>query len=81
MNLRDAKDNIAQIINITVSGRGKTVPQITEDTVLLGDELPIDSLDLAVLVVEMEQLTGKDPFKHGLINFRTVGELARLYAD
>jgi hypothetical protein len=42
--------------------------------------LPIDSLDLAGLVVEMELLTGTDPFADGFINFNTIGEFAALYA-
>jgi acyl carrier protein len=40
----------------------------------------MDSLDLAVLVVELEERIGKDPFKDGFVNFRTAGELADLYA-
>lgn len=61
--------------------RGQECPELSPDTRLLGAELPIDSLDLAVLVVELEQLTGRDPFHEGFVEFRTIGELSRLYAD
>jgi acyl carrier protein len=47
---------------------------------LLGGGLPIDSLDLAGLVVELELATGLDPFKDGFVEFRTAGELADLYS-
>jgi acyl carrier protein len=37
---------------------------------------PIDSLDLAAIVVELEKVTGRDSFRNGFINFCTVGQLA-----
>jgi hypothetical protein len=46
---------------------------------LLGGNLRIDSLDLAMLVRELEELNGHDPFAGGFIEFRTAGELAKLY--
>jgi len=48
---------------------------------LLGDSLGIDSLDLAAIVVELEEHTGRDPFANGIVNFQTAGALADLYAD
>jgi acyl carrier protein len=68
-----------QVGNILVS-KGLPVPQIGPGTMLLGGEVGIDSLDLAVLVSEMEAVVGHDPFRNGFIDFRTVGELAKLYA-
>jgi hypothetical protein len=50
------------------------------DTVLLGGEILLDSLDLAGIVVELESITGKDPFSNGFVDFRTIGQLADLYA-
>jgi hypothetical protein len=44
-------------------------------------ETQIDSLALALVIVKLEELTGKDPFKGGFISFRTVGELVRLYEN
>jgi hypothetical protein len=36
--------------------------------------------DLATLIVALEGLTGKDPFRQGFRQFATAGELAALYA-
>jgi acyl carrier protein len=47
---------------------------------LLDARLGLDSLDLAVIVTQLEELTGRDPFKGGFRHFTTVGELADLYA-
>ncbi len=58
---------------------GKEPVRVAADTPLWGPGGAMDSLDLAVLVVELEEFVGKDPFKDGFINFRTAGELAALY--
>jgi len=57
------------------------VQSVAEDTVLIESDLGIDSLDLAAIVVELSEVTGKDPFQNGFIEFRTVGELSDLYCD
>jgi acyl carrier protein len=67
-----------QLANI-MSSKGLPAPTITTETQLLGGELGIDSLDLAVLVSELEGVIGHDPFRNGFIEFRTAGELAKLY--
>jgi len=49
---------------------------------LLDEEaLPIDSLDLAQIVLDLQSLTGRDPFEAGFIEFRTAGELASLFSS
>lgn len=68
-----------QVGNI-LSSKGLPAPTITAGTQLLGGEVGIDSLDLAVLVSELEGVVGHDPFRNGFIEFRTAGELAKLYA-
>lgn len=55
--------------------------EVGPDSRLLGDSLGIDSLDLAAIVVELEERTGLDPFAQGIVNFQTAGALADLYAD
>jgi acyl carrier protein len=70
---------IQEIIAQLAAAKGASKPQITPATLLLGGGLPLDSLDLASVVVELEQATGFDPFKNGFVNFRTAGELAKLY--
>ena len=72
---------IAEILNRRLSERGIAMPALCSDMVLSGGELAIDSLDLATLVVELEERTGKDPFQNGFRAFTTVGELATLYVD
>lgn len=60
----------------------KGLPQVTinNESVLLGDELGLDSLDLATLVVTLEELTGLAPFNGGFVMFKTVGELISLFS-
>ena len=70
---------ITEILGRIAGNKGATLPSVDATTQLLGGGLPLDSLDLALLVVEMEEATGFDPFASGFVNFRTVGELAQLY--
>ncbi len=70
---------IEKILGEIASSKGAQPFSISVDTELLGGGLPVDSLDLAVLVRELEEVAGHDPFQKGFINFRTAGELARLY--
>jgi acyl carrier protein len=79
MNEQELLDLIKQVVDRIAASKGTTAPKIRPNTTLLGGGLPIDSLDLAAVVVELEQATGLDPFKAGFVNFRTAGELARLY--
>ena len=72
---------IQRILADLVSAKGMQIGTVDESTQLLGGDLPIDSLDLATLVVELEQVTGRDPFVAGFIDFRTAGELSSLYAQ
>jgi acyl carrier protein len=71
---------IAKRIREIASSKGATAPELAADTPLFEGQLPIDSLDLAGLVVELETTTGVEPFREGLIDFHTVGELAALFA-
>jgi acyl carrier protein len=79
MTEQELFDLIRQIVDRIAASKGTTAPKMKSETMLLGGGLPIDSLDLAAIVVELEQATGVDPFKAGFVNFRTAGELARLY--
>jgi len=53
---------------------------ITSSSNLLKDT-GLDSLGLALVVVKLEEQTGKDPFANGFRNFHTVAELAALYDE
>lgn len=70
---------IAEELGRIVADKGAALPPLAPDTVFLGGALPIDSLDLATLLVVLEQRTGQDPFRAGFRQFTTVGELAALY--
>lgn len=80
MTEQQALENIQQIVNRMLSDKGLPTAPIDVDTQLLGGEVRIDSLDLAMLVRELEDVAGHDPFAEGFIEFRTAGELAKLYA-
>ena len=64
-----------------LTDKGAEAGDITPDLVLLNGPLDIDSLDLATLVVTLEEKTGKTPFAQGFVLFHTAGELAQLFGD
>jgi acyl carrier protein len=70
---------IEKIVKEIARSKGMPITDVTAKTELLSGGLPIDSLDLAGIVLRLEDATGYDPFKEGFIDFRTAGELARLY--
>jgi acyl carrier protein len=72
---------IQRIIDDLMHQKGLEVVTVAPHSRFLGEDIPIDSLDLAVLVTELEHVTRKDPFRSGFRDFRTVGELAQLYAE
>lgn len=69
------------VLNRVLTQKGLPPATVKSSTRLLGGDLPIDSLDLAVMVTELEQETKKDPFKDGFKSFTTVDQLAQLYLD
>jgi len=81
MSTREICDQIQTIVNRLLEQKGQPSVTLTESSRFLGGGIPIDSLDLAVLVTELQTLTNKDPFAAGFRNFQTVGELAALYAE
>lgn len=74
-------DVIAEELGRIIAEKGEAMPPLGPDTVFLGGALPIDSLDLATLLVVLEKQTGRDPFRRGFRQFTTVGELAALYEE
>jgi acyl carrier protein len=78
MSEQEVLQEIKKIIGTIAVSKGLPAPKVEPETILL-TELPIDSLDLAAVLGELQQITNYDPFKAGFINFRTAGELARLY--
>lgn len=50
------------------------------DSVFLQGDLPMDSLDLAVFLLVLEEKTGSDPFRDGFRSFTTVADLVAIYS-
>ncbi|MFV3129465.1 acyl carrier protein [Niveispirillum sp. KHB5.9] len=73
-------DLIARETARILAEKGEAAAPVTADTAFLDGPLPFDSLDLATLIVALEGVTGKDPFRQGFRQFNTAGELAALYA-
>jgi acyl carrier protein len=80
MRIDETKKHIERLVGEALAAKGLSVPQLTENTALLDGSLNIDSLDLAGIVVNLSEICQKDPFEGGFIEFRTLGELAALYA-
>jgi acyl carrier protein len=72
-------DLITRELTQILTDKGVDIPTITPETVLLNGPLNIDSLDLATLVVTLEEASGLTPFSNGFVLFHTVGELAELF--
>jgi acyl carrier protein len=59
--------------------KGARPGPITDDQLLGEAGLGLDSLDMATIVSELDAKLGIDPFANGTPNFRTVGDLVRLF--
>ena len=61
--------------------KGAKPPDLTENSSLIDGGAGIDSLDPAVVVVRLQERTGKDSFRDGFVGFSTVRKLVNLYAQ
>jgi acyl carrier protein len=80
MTDQEVLGHIQRLVTSALENKGLPDSKIEGGTELLGGSVGIDSLDLAMLVRELEEVAGHDPFSNGFIEFRTAGELAKLYA-
>lgn len=71
---------VENVIRNVLRDAGREVPPLTDDA-LLSDQLRLDSLDFAVVVVGLEREIGVDPFRTASPRIRTFGELVRLYEE
>ena len=71
---------LIKTISQVLADRGQPVAQIKEADSLTGT-LGMNSLDLAVIVVRLEQQLGVDPFRDGRPMVATFGELVSLYEE
>jgi hypothetical protein len=81
MTYAETKAKLVEVVNGRLIAAGKGNHSLDETTLLLGDSLALDSFELAAVVLEMNGITKKNLFAAGFIEFQTLGELARLYAD
>ncbi len=81
MSYQEALSTIQSALNGILDAKGVERVRVTEELPVLGGSIPIDSLDLAQIVLELQSASGKDPFEDGFIEFRTVRELADLFAQ
>lgn len=69
---------VVRVIERILSDSGRPAREVQATDTFTGS-LELDSLDLAVLVVGLEQELGVDPFRSGASAVPTVGELMELY--
>ncbi len=70
---------VADAINKVLTDSGRPAREFADDDTLTG-AIGLDSLDLAVMVVTLEQSLGVDPFRSGASPVPTFGKIVDLYA-
>ena len=74
----DSQKQIMGALMEVFQNKDLNAPQLGPDTVL--DQLGLESLDFAQVVIRMEEITGKDPFATGAeYQIQTLSDLAALY--
>lgn len=73
------RQSIVNAINKVRTDSGRPAVECSDDAALT-DDLGLDSLDLAVLVVSLEKELGVDPFRDGTANARTLRDLVAVYS-
>jgi acyl carrier protein len=76
----EVKAIIKEELQKILATKGESIHQLTSRTIFLAD-LPMDSLDLATLIVNLEERIGIDPFRDGFKDFKSFGELCVLYSN
>lgn len=69
---------VIETVHEVLQENGHDPVPLTSDTNLL-QQTPLDSMGLAVVVLRLEEKTGRDPFAGGFRLFQTIEELAALY--
>jgi acyl carrier protein len=76
MNTREL---VLRIIGEIRADKELPLIEISDDDPLGEDGLGLDSLDMAILVAELDAQLKCDPFASDTPRFRTVGEFVKLY--
>jgi acetyltransferase EpsM len=74
------RDTVADVINTILRDTGRETRAFASQDILMGN-IGLDSLDLAVMTVSLEQRIGKDPFRSGRGAVRSFGELVAVYEE
>ena len=78
ISITENQTRIIDLLTEVMKSKDLQVPQLGPDTVL--DQLGLESLDFAQVVIRMEEITGKDPFATGTeYQIKSLSDLAILY--
>lgn len=81
MNAQQATEQmVIAVLSEVLAENGMPPYPFTPATRIL-QESGMDSLGLALTIVKLEELTGRDPFAEGFIAFTTVAELSALFSS
>jgi acyl carrier protein len=76
--LTENQGRVAEVLLEIINLKGLATPTMSSETVL--EQLGLESLDFAQMVIRMEEITGKDPFATGAeFQIRTLADLAACY--
>jgi acyl carrier protein len=78
---RQVKGAIAEVLSSRSALPPGGAAALSDDALLLGGDFEMDSLDLATMIVNLQDATGKDPFADEFVEFRTIGELVELFRN
>lgn len=74
------QSRIIDLLKEVFTMKDMAIPDLGPDTIL--DQLGLESLDFAQVVIRMEELTGKDPFATGVDHqIHLLSDLAILYDE
>lgn len=80
MSSSQNQEQVVQLLTEVFVSKGLTAPALGPDTVL--DQIGLESLDFAQVVIRMEEQTGKDPFASGEdLQVRLLSDFAALYDE
>ena len=74
------RSTIQRVLSSVLQDAGREIPELSDDA-LLADAIHLDSLDFAVVIVNLERELGVDPFRKSTQRVRTFGELVDLYEE
>lgn len=79
MDAAGTRKLVLQALDASLRNSGRSLPPNPQEDDRLAETFGLDSLDFALAVVELERLTGHDPFRKGGRSVRTLGDLVQLY--